>query len=66
MAEIYSSTGDFHKVEKKLKAISAMTVDTFLGLYEKYFVGNGKKKISSQVKYRDTYMLIKAWEHLNW
>ena len=46
---IYSSDRDFYQVEKKLVAVSAMTMDKFLGLYETYFIGDEKRKITAQV-----------------
>jgi secreted Zn-dependent insulinase-like peptidase len=54
--EINSSKRDLKKLEKKLKAISAMTFDKFMDLFEKYIVGNGKRKISSQVGFDSNFI----------
>ena len=47
--KIFSSDRDFYQVDKKLAAVSAMTMDRFLKLYETYFVGDEKRKIIAQV-----------------
>ena len=55
--EIYSSTRDFDRVDKLLAAIKSMTAKNFLELYEKFIVGDTKRKISSQVG-RDNLLLM--------
>lgn len=47
--EIYSSTRDFDRFDKLLAAIKSITVKKFLELYEKFIVGDTKRRISSQV-----------------
>ena len=46
-AEIDSSTRNFDRVDKLL---AALTMKKFLELYEKFIVGDTKRKISSQVR----------------
>ena len=48
-AQIFSSTTDFSKVEKRLAAVEAVTVGEFVEFYEQYIVGVGRRTITSQV-----------------
>ena len=49
MKEIFSSTTDFYKTEKKIAAVDAITLDEFVDFYEQYIVGDTRRVLSSQV-----------------
>lgn len=47
--EIFSTTRDFNRNEKKVAALQAITVDDFLGFFETYLISESRRKISVQV-----------------
>ena len=66
--EIFSPTRDFTRRAKKVAALEEITMDDFIEFYQRYLIGENRRKISSQVcvNFRIISFILCLNKRLSW